>query len=97
MLLGLIVIDQLMEQAGYDETIVTSMCDGRHSESSSHYEGEAVDVRTWHMKPEKRDWVLARARRHLGRDYDILLEAKTVNGNSRYAEHIHLEHDPKRD
>ncbi len=69
---------------GYN-CVVTSLCDGKHSKNSKHYEGNAVDFRTRHLTDDDvmpiREALVAR----LGPDYDVILEAT----------HIHVEYDPK--
>lgn len=69
---------------GYD-CIVTSLCDGKHSKNSKHYEGNAVDLRIRHLldgEPQQIRDVIAN---RLGVEYDVILENT----------HIHVEYDPK--
>jgi hypothetical protein len=94
--LALGLIRDLFVSAGY-EMVITSVNDGHHGESSKHYEGDAVDLRTWHMTPHWRDWVYREAKKRLGPDYDVVIESTPRDNNDRWAEHMHIEHDPKRD
>ena len=83
-LFGLQVADQVYTKFGY-ETVITSGNDGGHGYTSLHYNNDAVDLRTRHMKtgdPEKvRDEIDSR----LGLDWDVILES----------DHLHLECQPR--
>lgn len=65
--------------------IITSAIDGRHSRSSKHYTGCAVDLRTRHLFPGQAEQIVTELKEALGDDYDVVLEK----------DHIHLEYDPK--
>ena len=65
------------------ELVITSGKDGQHGIGSLHYEGKAVDLRTWNVL----DSLVKALKAHLGADYDIVLEK----------DHIHVEWDPKHD
>lgn len=83
--LALIIIDQIMKQAG-QEALITSVNDARHGKSSLHYNGCAVDIRSrWFTHPQQ---VLGLCKEALGNspDYDMILES----------DHFHLEYQPKR-
>lgn len=69
-------------QAQGRELVVTSLTDGRHSRTSLHYAGAAVDLRIWDLDAERARRELAEA---LGEDYDVVLEK----------DHIHCEFQPK--
>jgi hypothetical protein len=97
---GMCIVHGLIISAFMEEgvpCVVTSINDGNHSESSKHYEGDAIDYRTWHLPEATRDRVYQRILSRKNDDMDVVMEAKTVNGNPRWAEHIHVEIDPKRD
>jgi len=64
----------------------TSGVDGKHSPTSLHYDGRAVDIRTRDLPPESVDEFEWRIRAHLSDDYDVVLER----------DHIHVEWQPKR-
>ena len=64
---------------------VTSITDGKHSVNSLHYQGRAVDLRNRNLEDHEQEVALQELRRHLGKDYDVVLEPT----------HIHVEYDPK--
>lgn len=70
------------------ELVITSCTDGKHSNNSRHYRGDAVDLRTRNLlEPDATGPKIVEAlKRKLGRDFDILFEG----------DHIHMEYDPKR-
>lgn len=73
--------------AEYDtDLVITSANDSKHSHSSLHYAGRAVDLRTYNLpldtKQEVRDKIAAK----LNVDFDVVLED----------DHIHLEYQPKK-
>ncbi len=72
------------DKAG-QELVITSGTDGSHSRSSRHYQGDALDLRTWYFDPEKRLWVRDAIAERVGPDFDVVLESN----------HIHMEYDPK--
>ena len=85
LVLALIVVDQVMKECG-QEALITSLNDARHSKTSLHYSGNAVDLRSrWFTYPEQ---VLAMCRDALGNnpDIDMILES----------DHFHMEYQPKR-
>lgn len=65
--------------------VLTSGKDGKHKDDSLHYTGNAGDYRTRHLRDDARDRIVARIRRALGRDFDVILET----------DHLHIEYDPK--
>lgn len=74
------------------DMVVTSANDGRHSPTSLHYAGAAVDVRSKNLTPLQKRETLERARLALRQDFDLLLEAEGTDN-----EHFHLEWQPERD
>lgn len=70
--------------------IVTSANDGRHSKTSLHYAGAAVDLRTKTLGEHKRTarGLLSGA---LLEDFDVLLE-----NEGEPNEHMHVEYQPRR-
>ena len=68
------------------ECVITSVRDGRHLETSLHYAGQAVDLRTRHLTSEEKANIYKRLREALTRDYDIIMES----------DHIHIEYQPRR-
>ena len=83
-LFGLMAAQNVYGNLGYD-LIVTSVVDGKHSPTSLHYSGCAVDLRTRHMAvddiKQARDQIAAA----LPNDFDVVLEPT----------HIHLEWQPR--
>lgn len=64
--------------------VVTSLCEGKHSSGSKHYQGLAADFRTRNVKPDRLDELVKTVRYLLGKDYDVVLEST----------HLHVEFDP---
>lgn len=82
-ILGLMVVNDIFERVGID-LILTCVTDSKHSGTSLHYVGHAVDIG---LPPaDKRDVVIQRMRENLGDDFDVILEEN----------HIHMEYQPKR-
>jgi len=69
---------------GYD-TIITSVCDGKHGHGSLHYIGCAADIRTRHIPKEQRQGIRDMIAEVLGAQFDVVLEST----------HIHIEFQPK--
>ena len=67
----------------HTELVITSGKDGTHGNNSLHYEGKAVDLRTWNVL----DALVKQLKVHLGPNYDVVLEDT----------HLHVEYDPKHD
>lgn len=78
---------------GFEMTI-TSCIDGRHSPTSRHYIGTAVDLRTWDspdsgrqiQEPHRSD-LLRKFIKYLGRDWFVIDEG----------DHWHVDYRPRRD
>lgn len=83
LLFALVVADTVYRENGRD-LVVTSVTDGKHSETSLHYSGCAADLRT-NVFPEGADLVAKQIRDGLTNDYDVVLES----------DHIHLEYQPR--
>ncbi|MBL4664303.1 MAG: hypothetical protein JKY22_12300 [Flavobacteriaceae bacterium] len=84
-MLALIVIDGVMKANG-GEAVITSLNDARHSQTSLHYAGAGVDLRSWIFNNQGD--VLEQCKKALGNspDFDLILES----------DHYHLEYQPKR-
>ena len=67
------------------ELVVTSLMDGKHKKNSKHYEGKAVDLRTYYFSDTEKELVAEILQEELGLDYDVVLEDT----------HIHVELDPE--
>lgn len=75
------------------DCVVTSLRDGVHGPHTLHQRDgicRAADLRSKLIPHETVANLLADMKAHLGRDFDVILEA--VNTDN---EHIHLEYDPK--
>lgn len=66
------------------EAVITSAKDGKHSEKSLHYQGLALDLRTWNLGGREAQ-AAGEIRRTLGPEYDVVLEK----------DHLHIEWDPE--
>ena len=85
MLLALIVLDQVYSSYGY-ETVITSGNDAKHSKTSFHYDNNALDTRTMHLREEDKQKIADEVKSRLGQDYDVVLEI----------DHLHTECQPRR-
>lgn len=83
-LLAIIIARPIFEEYGVP-FVITSALEGRHSRTSLHYAGQAVDFRISDLLPEARKEVTERIAVALGVQFDVVLE-KT---------HIHVEFQPK--
>ena len=85
-------IDQWSETyLGY-EAIITSGCDGNHSQFSNHYKGCAVDLRTWTTAKSGRQIILPKKKELgvilsniLGNHFRVIVEST----------HIHVDFHPQ--
>jgi hypothetical protein len=84
-LLAVVAAERVFEEAHVD-LMLTSCLEGKHSQGSLHYAGQAVDLRTRDVAPADRAKLVARLRECLGADYDMVLEV----------DHIHIEFQPKK-
>ena len=85
LLLGLFVANEVYALHGIN-MVVTSLLDGKHSETSLHYAGEAADLRTRNI-PQDVDPqdIRKEIKDRLGEDFDVILEST----------HLHIEHQPR--
>ncbi len=83
--LALIICDYVYSKHG-QELVATSINDSKHSETSLHYSGCAVDLRTHYFKKDEVKMVASDIRERLTIDYDVIVEK----------DHIHLEYQPRR-
>ena len=68
------------------EMTITSWMDGRHSPTSLHYRGDAIDIRTRDLPAAiSAENLGARIRERLTIDYDVIVEDT----------HIHIEWQPR--
>lgn len=81
-MLGMQVADKVWAELGVD-LVITSVTDGRHSQTSLHYTGCAFDCRIWDIDSVDAARML---RDRLTDEFDVVVE-KT---------HIHVEYQPQR-
>ena len=80
------VVDEIYRDHGRPEGVtITSICDGKHSPNSKHYDGHAIDTRTRYFNRSKQKELTQDIAQALGDEFDVILER----------DHIHIEHDPK--
>lgn len=77
------IANHVYKAHGYD-LVITSLLDGKHSATSLHYAGAAMDLRTRHLKPGDADAIVSDLSDALGQDFDVVLES----------DHIHVEFQP---
>jgi hypothetical protein len=65
--------------------VITSLVDGKHSPTSRHYVGLAVDFRIWYIETHEQQ-VTQELQKALGADYSVRLEE----------DHIHVSFKPRR-
>ena len=86
LIIAIMIAQEVYREYGYD-FIITSITDGKHSKTSLHYSGAAVDLRINHIDTKQElDEIVLLIMDALNIDYDVVLE-KT---------HIHIEFQPKR-
>lgn len=85
LLFGIMAAQEVYREYGYD-LVITSLNDAKHSSTSLHYSGSAVDLRTVVLNPEE-DWesVAIDIKQRLNINYDVINESN----------HIHLEYQPR--
>ena len=85
MVVGLMVVNSIFTELGY-ELVITCGLDGKHSLTSLHYAGAAVDIRTRDMTTSDIGEAMRMISAALPNDFDIIYE-----GN-----HFHLEWQPRK-
>lgn len=81
---AIIVANEVYAELGY-RCVITSVVDSKHSRTSLHYVGFALDLRTRDVPVEKHQAICAEIAARLGPQYDVVLESN----------HIHIEFQPK--
>lgn len=67
------------------ELVITSGIDGKHLQTSLHYDGLALDFRDRDFPETIKIKVVRELKEQLGPDYDVILES----------DHVHVEYQPK--
>lgn len=98
LVLALFMVEQVFNKFGREVTI-TSVNDSTHSETSLHYAGHAVDIRTHNPingMPYFEDplQVVQQIKSKLNADFDVLYEESMLR--DKPVGHIHLEYQPRR-
>ena len=96
MTLALQICHSVLRHSGNkSDTVITSANDGKHSLTSLHYDGRAVDLRSnWYLGDRR---LLARAmKKALGLDFDVVWETKRDDQGAIISEHFHIEWQPRR-
>jgi hypothetical protein len=84
-LLAIQVAHSVASSLEWEELVITSCSEGRHSRGSLHYVGNAFDLRrSPHSPPDVMEFYV-RLKECLGKDYDVVLKV----------DHIHVEYQPK--
>ena len=68
------------------ELVITSVCDGKHSFTSLHYSGNAVDFRTRYFDEQTILNVALALQTSLTKDFDVVIEPT----------HLHIEYQPRK-
>ena len=82
---ALVVAEKIYASIGVD-LVITSVCDGKHSWGSLHFQGAAVDIRTNNVPESKQQFVRDLISEALDEEFDVVLES----------DHIHVEFQPKK-
>ena len=83
-LFAAVVANEVFHEYGR-ELVITSGTDGKHSRTSLHYRGDAIDLRTREFDESVVQDVADTIAERLGPDFDVVVETT----------HIHLEYQPK--
>lgn len=84
-LLAFVIANSVYGKHGV-ECVETSGDDSVHSNTSLHYAGNAIDLRTRDLPPHSKQTVRDEIKDRLTVDYDVVLES----------DHIHIEYQPRR-
>lgn len=84
LLRAILIISDLFSELSITLTI-TSVMDGVHKSNSLHYEGNAIDIRSFSIPIKFRKDIAKWISNKLGVHYDVIDES----------DHIHIEYDPK--
>lgn len=95
LLLILPIVSNILDDITGEETVVTSLVDGKHKRQSEHYQGNAADFRVWGLfrmfadpdsgyDPQKLENATKRLSEALGPNYFFQFEK----------DHLHVQYDP---
>lgn len=84
MILAVMVAERIWSGFGV-ELVITSALDGKHSQTSLHYAGCAVDFRTNQMASDAIQEAARTLKEALGQDFDVIIEK----------DHVHVEFQPR--
>ena len=85
MVIAAIVAEGLLAELSKD-CVITSALDSKHSATSFHYRGGALDFRTRHLNNTQQKIFEEGLKAALNNDYEVILEHN----------HMHVEYQPKR-
>jgi len=86
LLFAIVVAEGVYNSHGV-ELVITSCNDGKHSTTSLHYAGSAVDIRSRNLPEDiTPQEVVGDIRQRLSIDFDVIEES----------DHIHIEYQPRR-
>jgi len=88
--LALMVANDAFKEFGQEDLVITSVNDAKHSYTSLHYDGRAVDIRTKNIPRDFVRQLVLHIGECLGTDFDVLLE--DYGGSN---EHCHIEWQPR--
>jgi hypothetical protein len=89
-LLAILIVNEVCKSHGIEPTI-TSITDGKHSDTSYHYQGDAVDFRTKDILPAIIPILIDQIRLRLTPEYDVLHESEGTPN-----QHLHIEFNRRR-
>ena len=73
MIIALLLIEPVLEQYN-QELVLTEGTGGKHSDTSRHYSGFAIDVRTWKLQEDNtEDECADKIRTALGHEYKVIV------------------------
>ena len=81
---AMLISQLVLHKYGYT-LVVTSLSDSKHKDTSLHYQGYAVDIRSRDMRVVDLPQVCKELRVALGNGYQVVQES----------DHIHIEWDPQ--